>query len=367
MFQDRINRLLKEMLTIEVDALAINAGADLAYFSDLQFHLSERPVVMLISQDKSPALIFPEFEFEKLQALPFSIKPFPYNEDRSTWTASFSGACDFLHLTHKNIGVNPTSMRFLEFEFLREAAPGSKLVSAAKMLATLRNRKDETEINNIKKAIEIAQRGLENTLPLISIGKTEKEIANELTIQLLKAGSDPELPFMPIIASGMNSANPHAIPSDRKVQSGDLLLIDWGARFNGYVSDLTRTFSLEFIHDDFKKIAKIVEQANMAARNSYHVQMTSHKIDQAARDVIETAGFGEYFTHRTGHGIGLETHEDPYIQSGNQTIIDDGMVFTIEPGIYIPGRGGIRIEDNVIIKEGQLKTMTSFPREVRIL
>jgi Xaa-Pro dipeptidase len=105
----------------------------------------------------------------------------------------------------------------------------------------------------------------------------------------------------------------------------------------------------------------------MAARNSYHVQMTSHKIDQAARDVIETAGFGEYFTHRTGHGIGLETHEDPYIQSGNQTIIDDGMVFTIEPGIYIPGRGGIRIEDNVIIKEGQLKTMTSFPREVRIL
>lgn len=367
MFQERIDRLLGEIQLTDIHALALNAGPDLFYFTGLHFHLSERPVVLLITINKPPALIFPEFESEKVQSAVISLKQFPYDEDRSKWSASFSMACHFLDLTDKKIGVNPISFRFLEMDLLKESTPESKFVSAANVLAQLKQKKDENEFENITKAIDIAQQALNNTIPFISIGKTEKEIANELAIQLLKAGSDPELPFMPIVAAGLNSANPHAIPTNRRIMAGNLLLIDWGACFNGYASDLTRTFSMESISDDFFNVAQVVINANEAARNFHQKQMTSHHIDLAARSVIEKAGYGKFFTHRTGHGIGLEAHEEPYIQSDNHTILENGMAFTIEPGIYLPGKGGIRIEDNVIVEDGHLKTITTFPRELKIL
>jgi Xaa-Pro dipeptidase len=186
-------------------------------------------------------------------------------------------------------------------------------------------------------------------------------------LNLLRNGSDPEIPFSPIVASGSNSANPHAVPGHRKLQEGDLVVIDWGACKNGYISDITRTFAIGSIQKELKSIYDSVETANKAARTIQSTNISSGEIDALARDSIQSSGFGEYFTHRTGHGIGLEAHEEPYISAGNKSEILPGMTFTIEPGIYIPDKGGVRIEDDVLAAEDGLITLTSLERSLRIL
>jgi Xaa-Pro dipeptidase len=224
--------------------------------------------------------------------------------------------------------------------------------------------KDTSEISAMRKAVEIAQRALEKTIPSIQIGITERELASELTLQILRAGSDAEIPFSPIVASGPNSANPHAVPGGRTLEPGDLLIIDWGASYGGYISDITRTFSIGNIDPELEKIFNIVLEANEAGRSASQPGIKAGEIDQAARAVIESAGYGEYFTHRTGHGIGMEGHEEPYIYSGNELELQPGMTFTVEPGIYLPGRGGVRIEDDVLITEDSAESLTSLPREM---
>jgi Xaa-Pro dipeptidase len=219
----------------------------------------------------------------------------------------------------------------------------------------------------MRQAVQIAQNALEATLPLIKIGMTERDLAAELTIQLLRHGSDPALPFSPIISGGPNSANPHASPSERTLQSGDLLVIDWGATHEGYVSDLTRTFAIGEIDEEYRKIHEIVQQANAAGRAAGKPGLACAEIDKAARKVIEDAGYGQYFTHRTGHGLGMEGHEDPYMRSDNQQLLETGMAYTVEPGIYLPGRNGVRIEDDVIVTEDGSESLSDLPREIRVV
>jgi Xaa-Pro dipeptidase len=175
------------------------------------------------------------------------------------------------------------------------------------------------------------------------------------------------MPFAPIIASGPNSANPHAVPTDRQLQLGDMLIVDWGASVAGYISDLTRTFVLGEPDPEFSQIAHIVVEANAAARQQAKPGVPAGLLDQAAREVIEKAGYGEFFTHRTGHGLGLEPHEEPYIRKDNPLVLAPGMTFTIEPGIYLPGRGGVRVEDNLVITESGSETLSDFPRELGLL
>lgn len=193
---------------------------------------------------------------------------------------------------------------------------------------------------------------------------TEKATANELIVQLLRAGSDPHLPFSPIVAFGENSANPHAVPTDRILQAGDLVLIDWGAGFEGYFSDITRTFTFGEVDSELMRVGDIVLEANQAARKAGTPGLDAGVIDRAARSVIEGAGYGEAFIHRTGHGLGMEAHEAPYIFAGNDLILAPGMTFTIEPGIYLTGKGGVRIEDDVVMTEKGLASLTDMPREV---
>jgi Xaa-Pro dipeptidase len=151
------------------------------------------------------------------------------------------------------------------------------------------------------------------------------------------------------------------------LQSGDLLLFDWGARYEGYCSDITRTFGLGDVSERQREIYRTVEKANRAASEAARPGVTCGSIDKAARDVIQEAGYGKYFTHRVGHGLGLEAHEDPYMFAESQQILEPGMCFTDEPGIYVPGRGGIRIEDDIVITEDGCKNITDYPRELRIL
>jgi Xaa-Pro dipeptidase len=222
-------------------------------------------------------------------------------------------------------------------------------------------------VEAIRKAVKIAQDALEATIPFIKIGMTEKELSSELVTQLLKHGSEPEMPFSPIVSGGPNAANPHASPTERKLQTGDLLVVDWGAASDGYISDLTRTFAVGEVDEEWQKIHKIVQEANAAGRAAGRPGAPCAHVDKAAREVIEKSGYGKYFTHRTGHGIGMEGHEEPYLRGDNMQLLEPGMAYTVEPGIYIPGRNGVRIEDNVVITETGADVLSDMPREIRVV
>jgi Xaa-Pro dipeptidase len=266
-----------------------------------------------------------------------------------------------------NIGVEPNRIRFLELDYLQKAAPEAHFISADSVLGGLRLQKEAVEIENMREAVRIAQKALQTTLPFIKAGITEKEISAELTIQMLRAGCAPELPFSPIVASGPNSANPHAVPTDRKIEKGDLVVIDWGASFNDYCSDLTRTFAIGNLTPELRSIYQTVKNANEAGRTAGKPDIQAGEIDRTARTVIEKAGYGQFFTHRTGHGLGMEGHEPPYIFGANSLLLTPGMVYTVEPGIYLLGKGGVRIEDDIVVTPTGCESLSDMPRDLIIL
>jgi len=260
--------------------------------------------------------------------------------------------------------VEPRALRLLEFGYIEAAAPDASFPDASEALGSLRLRKEADEIAKMQRAVVIAQEALKAALPLVKAGMSEKELAAELTIQLLRQGSEPELPFAPIVSAGPNGANPHASPSERALRAGDLLVVDWGARFEGYISDLTRTFAIGGVEGELARIHEIVQAANAAGRAAARPGAACAEVDKAARAVIGQAGYGSYFTHRTGHGIGLEGHEEPYMRGDNLRLLAPGMAFTVEPGIYLPERGGVRIEDNVVITEEGAQVLSDMEREL---
>jgi Xaa-Pro dipeptidase len=363
----RLEKLNASFRVSGLDAVALNPGSTLTYLTGVRFHLMERPVVLLVAPGQDPAIVLPELEMLKVEQMPYSVQAFPYGENPSEWGQAFRLAVQALGLDGKRIGVEPRQMRLLEFRYVKAGAPEADYPDASHVLSSLRLKKDKEEIEAMRRAVIVAQDALEATVPLVKIGMTEKELAAELVMQLLKHGSEPELPFSPIVSGGPNSANPHASPSGRTLQAGDLLVVDWGAAVDGYISDLTRTFAVGQVEAEYEKIHEIVQEANAAGRAAGKPGAPCAAVDKAARDVIESAGYGQYFTHRTGHGIGMEGHEEPYIRDDNLQILEPGMAYTVEPGIYLPGRNGMRVEDNVVVTETSSESLSDMPREMRVV
>ena len=367
MYYERLQHLSRSMEQHQLDAIALNAGPSLTYLTGLHFHLMERPVVLLAAPGKEPVLILPELEQKKLEQASYLLHSYTYPENPASWGAVFRQGLAKLRLEGKKIGIEPGQLRLLEFNHLSSADGNNTFTDASAVIASLRAVKDTSEIGAMKQAVTIAQEALNRTLSLVRIGMSEKELANELVVQLLRQGSEPALPFSPIVSAGPNGANPHAKPSERKLAAGDLLIIDWGATYDAYVSDLTRTFGIGDVDQEYQDIHTIVQQANKAGREAGKPGVSCKTIDNAARAVIESAGYGERFTHRTGHGIGMECHEDPYIRGDNEQILKEGMTYTVEPGIYLEGRNGVRIEDDVVITSTGAESLSDFPRELTII
>jgi Xaa-Pro dipeptidase len=367
MTQSRFDQLNASLRASGLDAVILNPGPTLTHLTGLRFHLMERPVVLLLARDQVPAMVLPELELQKVASLPYELQVFAYPENPSEWEGVFRKAAQSLSLDGKRIGVEPRQLRLLEFRYVRAGAPEAEYPDASEALSALRLRKDQAEVEAMRRAVKIAQDALEATIPLIRVGMTEKELSSELVVQLLKHGSEPEMPFAPIISGGPNSANPHASPTERKLQIGDLLVVDWGATYDGYISDLTRTFAVGQVDEEYQQIHRIVQEANAAGRAAAKSGVPCAAVDKAAREVIEQAGYGQYFTHRTGHGIGMEGHEEPYMRGDNMQLLEPGMAFTVEPGIYLPGRNGVRIEDNVVITDTGADVLSDMPREIRVV
>ena len=361
---NRIEALAEQLAQRGLDWVALNPGPSLRYLTGLSFHLMERPVVVLIGSSGQVKVILPELEQQKVARLPFEAEIIPFGDDPASWQGIYQQGLSAISNQPLRVGVEPTQLRFLELELLRKALPKAEFVDGSAALAGLRMRKSEEELKAMRQAAIIAQNALLNTLETVKPGQSELQISAELIVQLFRAGSEAELPFSPIVSTGPNAANPHASPSNRILQEGEMLLIDWGASFEGVFSDITRSFFCGEPNDEMKQIANLVEKANAAARLGGRAGMPAGEVDRLARDIIKEGGFGEYFTHRTGHGLGMEAHEQPYIYQGNPLILVPGMVFTIEPGIYLPGKYGVRIEDDVVVEAGGLRSLTDLPRKV---
>jgi Xaa-Pro dipeptidase len=363
----RLQRLRATMAQANLDCVAAIAGPNLYYLTGLSFHLSERPTVGLFPVQGDPVLVAGNLEESKVvTGAPYPVRGFYYT-DAGGPVAAFREAAQVLRLAKPRIGVEHVRMRVMELRLLEDAFLQPRIDAAEGIFAALRMTKDPLELDLMRKAVQIAEAALLATLPTIRAGQTERQIASELVVQTLRAGSDAELPFGPIVASGPNSALPHATVSDRALQTGDLLTLDWGAAHGGYMADLTRTYAIGEIAPELKTVYELVRQANEAACAAARPGVVAAEVDAAARAVITAGGYGEHFIHRLGHGLGLEGHEDPSMHGRNETALAPGMTFTVEPGIYLPGKGGVRIEDDVVVTENGCESLSTLSRELMVI
>lgn len=269
----------------------------------------------------------------------------------------------------KSIGVKVLGFEStVSYAFYRSLLRRGLVIKAVNNLVEdMRLIKDEREVKLIRKAVERAQKSFLEIRPYVKRGSSEKSIAAMLEEKLKKNGCDT-LPFDIIVASGRNSSMPHAKPTERRIEAGDLVVVDWGGEAGGYFADMTRTFLMKGKDMAKKKeIYDIVLRANEKAIDAVRKGVQVRSVDKAARDVIKSAGYDDFFGHGTGHGVGLNVHELPRISRLGRGTVKAGMVFTIEPGIYLPGIGGVRIEDMVSAGQGGCKVLTTLPKDLDIL
>jgi len=261
------------------------------------------------------------------------------------------------------LGFESMHLKVKDFMQLKKTLSQVKLMASERIVEKIASVKDEEEIENVKKAGAICGKVLEEVLPLIKSGVSELEISAELSYRAKKHGSEID-PFEPIVASGKRSALPHGISSAKKLEHGDLVIIDFGAVVNGYAADFTRTVVLGELSPKQKEIADAVLKALEVSESAAKPGFTGKQLDQVARDYFNKRGYGDFFQHSLGHGLGLDVHELPRIGEQSSDPIEAGNVITLEPGVYDPEIGGVRIEDDFVITSQGSENLTPFPREV---
>jgi Xaa-Pro aminopeptidase len=246
------------------------------------------------------------------------------------------------------------------------AADGVSIEATAFPTAKLRMTKDLDEVARVRRACEITDQALAQIIPTVHVGMTERQLALRLETLFCELGGDGRA-FESIVATGSNSAIPHHSPTDRAIAQGDLLKIDFGALYRGYHADETRTFVMGEPAAWQSEIHAVVAQSQAAGRNALKAGVTLAEVDAASFEVIKDAGYAEFFTHGLGHGVGLQIHEDPFFRPNDTAILRDGYTVTIEPGIYLPGRGGVRIEDTLVVGQDSAESLTTSSRELRVI
>ncbi|MFD2455414.1 M24 family metallopeptidase [Corynebacterium mendelii] len=269
----------------------------------------------------------------------------------------------------RRVGFEADYTSVSELEKLKEAAGDNvTLVPVTGIIEQCRLIKDHTELDRLQAVAELATEALKQLLDAgeLAVGRKEHEVAADLEYRMLKLGAQ-RTSFDTILASGLNSAKPHAGVSDKIIDDGDIVTIDYGAHLDGYNSDCTRTFIMGHATDFAEEIYGVVHQSQAAGVEAAVAGAKLVDVDTVCRDIIDRAGYGEYFVHSTGHGIGLDVHEKPMASTKGEGILEPDMTLTIEPGIYIPGKGGVRIEDTLIITDGAPKVITTMSKDLTVI
>ena len=353
-FERRRGLLRRKMIKEGIEALLVTSTTNVTYLTGFT---GDDSYLLVTGGD---AVLLSDFRFieqleEECPGLDVSIRPLGTEMHEAAGEAI--RACK----AHR-VGVEAASITLHLFLHLTEALEGVEFVATKHLVEQLREIKDRDEIAAIRQAVEIAQRAFAVVRASLRPEQTEKEIANELEYQIRRFGGS-RCSFTPIVGVGPRGALPHAVLSDQRIGDSDFVLMDWGARESLYVSDLTRVLVTGRIPPKLETIYNIVLRAQQAAVAAIRPGAIMQEVDATARKVIEDAGYGKRFGHSLGHGIGLQVHELPRLAAKQQRPLKAGMVVTVEPGIYLPGWGGVRIEDDVLVTRTGHEVLSSVPRD----
>jgi len=348
----------------------ITSTANLYYVTGFLCHPHERFLGLYLDAGRGRATLFlPELDSDaalaQLDSPCIRIVPIS-DQDKPFEVISFALGSRERESPGGIVGLEKNHVNVSRYEGFGALYPGAEFRDIGETLMALRMVKFPQEIEFLRQAAGIAEKALEAALPSFRTGMTELELQAELGLRLREAGS--ERVSLPMVLAGANSALPHGHTGNYRFRENDFVMIDFGAYVQGYGSDLTRTFLLGEGTEEQAWIYEMVLEANVRAIRSIRVGQPYAVVDRAARELIDGHGYGGYFNHRTGHGLGLEMHEEPSIHGECGTLIAPGHVFTVEPGIYVPGLGGVRIEDDVYVDpEGRAQTLSRFPKALRRL
>jgi len=357
----RLKELQSTMAAQRVDFIALGPGAHMHWLLGFHPHPDERPCLLCVTQ-RGAAFLMPALNAEGSRTgtdLPF----FEWG-DADGPVHAFGRLLDDLGARGAARIVLDETMRADFAALVQDALPEAERQFTAATIGHLRMIKDDAEYRVLKQNALIADRAMQAGWTAMGAAMTELEVAGVIRDRFKDLGANP---LFTIVGAGGNGAFPHHQTGETRLAPGDAVVMDIGAGMGGYSSDMTRMAVLGTPPDGYADVHAIVEAAVQAAMKAARPGVKAHEVDDAARGVIVDAGYGAFFVHRTGHGMGVEVHEHPYLTSSSQTVLEAGMVFSIEPGIYLPGRFGIRLEDIVILRADSPEVLSDLPRDVRVI
>jgi Xaa-Pro aminopeptidase len=360
---DRLSQVREASARADIDVLLITPGPDLRWLTGYDALPLERLTCLVLPADGEAFLVAPRLEVPAVQASPVAtldLDVLGWEETDDPYTAIVARLPAVRRAAVANRMPAEQVLRF------RAALPDAEQCLASDVLRDLRIRKSPDEVAALRRAGQAIDRVHERMDEFLHPGRSEREAGRSIAAAILEEGH-VTVDFV-IVASGPNGASPHHEVGDRVLQPGDPVVVDIGGTTDeGYCSDCTRTYVIGDAPADFSSYFSVLHDAQLAACAAARPGATAESVDSAARDVISAAGYGEMFVHRTGHGIGVESHEDPYIVQGNQTVLEPGMAFSIEPGIYLAGRHGARIEDIVVCTDDGVERLNVTKRDYVVL
>lgn len=378
-YRQRLTQLRTLLRAQSCDGAAIVVGPNLRYLTGLVLPAMERLTLLLLptAQDHPPCLVVPVLELARVQAVVQSpdgnllCEVASWSDTTGPTEAVAQAVATAFPASHNQkqpltLAVEYLTMNVQALRALEGQTPTLRTIDATPLLGKLRMVKTANELMAMREAVRIIEASLDTALPQLRPGTTERQFAAVWRSAMLAAGSEGES-FDCIVASGPNSAHPHHHNSDRAFEVGDLIILDGGVYYAGYTSDITRTVALGEPGPTARQIYELVLAANAAGRAAMRPGLSGAAIDAATRAVIVAGGYGEQFIHRTGHGLGLEPHELPNIVAGSDEPLPVGTTFTIEPGVYLAGVGGVRIEDDVVLTTDGGESLTSYERNLIVL
>jgi len=364
LFKRRYAKCRKTMAERGLDCVVVFPGTNMYYLTGFMEDPLERLLVAVLPRSSEPVFIVPEL-YEKQVKNSTWISEVRAWKDEEDPNRILSEVLRSLSLLEGKIALD-TKMWARFFLMFLNVAPKAVYSDASEVIDGLRAVKSKEEIKVMEESASIADKVIKKIIDACEVGSSEKEVANLIELEFRKLGVE-SMPFRPIVASGPNGAFPHHKAGGRRFKRGDSVVLDLGAAYKGYCSDITRTVFIETVGSKEKAVYEIVRQAQQLAFKSIVEGVEARRVDRAARTHIADRGYGEKFIHRTGHGIGLDVHEAPYIWEGNTQILKTGMTFSVEPGIYLPDRFGVRIEDAVVVEGKKARRLNKVSRELTVI
>ncbi|WP_138752174.1 M24 family metallopeptidase [Paenibacillus sinopodophylli] len=363
LYRNRRNVLQEKLAKRAIEAALVISPASIAYLTGFRSDPMERFMALWIKADGTTTLFVPQLDETKAGAVQGIDRLVPIPDGRPA-TEALREACGG---EPKCCGVEKDALTWKTAEQLAELWPNTEFVDIGEVVGQIRGRKTRAEADLVKTAAGFADTALEAALGHFRRGMKERELAEEIDRQIVQAGGTGSA-FKTTVLGGKRSALPHGETGDYAIVEGDILLVDMGVIHEGYLSDMTRTFLVGQGTAEQEKIHETVLEANRRAIAALQTGAPLASVDEAARSWIRSCGYGDYFPHRVGHGLGTEIHEPPFVHGWNEQLVTTGLLITIEPGIYIPGVGGIRIEDDLYVNEnGFVEQLTGFSKQLRRL